>query len=255
MDIFLDTAQCGDTIRCASSSARVLATAARTHGKCPTKATAMLRSAWPVGDFTLLRTRRRPFWYGNAAEMMFASPVLAERVAKGLIVFMIFLSDVARRCVSFARSPAMSEIGLPDRNLCGLRWSNRWSDRGNGKSSSGPPAFAGTVAGHSERIQLPLPPSRKVRALLAYLAMAPRPVTREKLCELFWDVADDPKSELRWCLSKLRPLINGPTTMRLIADREKVWIDANSLDIDAVSVAYGTQQTLACGSPRDLQSL
>ena len=29
--------------------------------------------------------------------------------------------------------------------------------------------------------QLPLPPSRKVRALLAYLAMAPRPVTREKL--------------------------------------------------------------------------
>jgi DNA-binding SARP family transcriptional activator len=53
--------------------------------------------------------------------------------------------------------------------------------------------------------QLPLPRSRKVRALLPYLVMAPRPVTREKLCELFWDVADDPKSELRWCLSKLRP--------------------------------------------------
>ena len=104
-------------------------------------------------------------------------------------------------------------------------------------------------------IQLSLPPSRKVRALLAYLAMAPRPVIREKLCELFWDVADDPKSELRWCLSKLRPLINAPTTMRLFADREKVWIDANSLDIDAVSVAYGTQPTLACGSPRDLRSL
>ena len=47
-------------------------------------------------------------------------------------------------------------------------------------------------------LPLPLPRSRKVRALLAYLAMAPRPVTREKLCELFWDVADDPKSELRW---------------------------------------------------------
>src|SRR6516165_5634478 len=64
--------------------------------------------------------------------------------------------------------------------------------------------------------QLPLPPSRKVRALLAYLAMAPRPVSREKLCELFWDVADDPKSELRWCLSKLRLLIYGPTTTRLV---------------------------------------
>jgi hypothetical protein len=35
----------------ASSSARVLATAARAHGKCPTKATAILRRAWPVGDF------------------------------------------------------------------------------------------------------------------------------------------------------------------------------------------------------------
>jgi hypothetical protein len=71
--------------------------------------------------------------------------------------------------------------------------------------------------------QLPLPPSRKVRALLAYLAMAPRPVTREKLCELFWDVADDSRSELRWCLSKLRPMVDAPTTTRLIADRERVW--------------------------------
>jgi DNA-binding SARP family transcriptional activator/TolB-like protein len=103
--------------------------------------------------------------------------------------------------------------------------------------------------------QLSLPPSRKVRALLAYLAMAPRPVTREKLCELFWDVADDPKSELRWCLSKLRPLVDGPTTTRLIADREQVWIDANLLQIDAVSVARNTQQTLARGAPRELRSL
>src|SRR5262252_6151484 len=85
--------------------------------------------------------------------------------------------------------------------------------------------------------QLPLPPSRKVRALLAYLAMAPRPVTREKLCELLWDVADDPRSELRWCLSKLRPLVDVPTTTRLVADREHVRIDTYSLDIDALSLA------------------
>ena len=39
----------------ASSSAKVLATAARSHGKWPTKATAMLRSAWPVGDFIIAR--------------------------------------------------------------------------------------------------------------------------------------------------------------------------------------------------------
>jgi DNA-binding SARP family transcriptional activator len=103
--------------------------------------------------------------------------------------------------------------------------------------------------------QLPLPPSRKVRALLAYLAMAPRPVTREKLCGLFWDVADDPRSELRWCLSKLRPLVDAPTTTRLIADRERVWIDTNSLDVDAVSLARSAEMTLTSGSSGDLQSL
>ena len=94
-------------------------------------------------------------------------------------------------------------------------------------------------------VPLNQPPSRKVRALLGYLAMAPRPVTREKLCELFWDVADDPRSELRWCLSKLRPLVDRPTTTRIVADRKQVWIDTSSLDIDAQSVARRTQRTLA----------
>ena len=103
--------------------------------------------------------------------------------------------------------------------------------------------------------QLPQPPSRKVRALLAYLAMAGRPVSREKLCELLWDVADDPRSELRWCLSKLRPLVGGPITKRLIADRRQVHIEPASLDVDALLVARRTQATLRNGSPGDLRSL
>src|ERR1700752_2061264 len=103
--------------------------------------------------------------------------------------------------------------------------------------------------------QLLLPPSRKVRAILAYLAMAPGPVTREKLCELFWDVADDPRSELRWCLTKLTPLIEGPTKRRLSASREQVRIDTRSLTIDAISVARGAQRALTTGSPEDLQPL
>src|SRR5258708_3699394 len=104
-------------------------------------------------------------------------------------------------------------------------------------------------------VPLNQPPSRKVRALLGYLAMAPRPVTREKLCELFWDVADDPRSELRWCLSKLRPLVDRPTTTRIVADRKQVWIDTSSLDVDAQSVARRTQKTLADSSPSELRSL
>lgn len=99
------------------------------------------------------------------------------------------------------------------------------------------------------------PPSRKVRGLLAYLAMAPRPVTRERLCELFWDVADDPRGELRWCLSKLRLLVDRPTTARVIADREQIWIDAGSIEVDALSVARHAQEALADSSPSELRSL
>ena len=34
---------------------------------------------------------------------------------------------------------------------------------------------------------------------------------------------------------QLRPVIDGPTATRLIADREQVRIDTSSLDIDAIS--------------------
>jgi DNA-binding SARP family transcriptional activator/TolB-like protein len=101
----------------------------------------------------------------------------------------------------------------------------------------------------------PQPPSRKVRALLAYLAMAGRPVSREKLCELLWDVADDPRGELRWCLTKLRPLVDGTAAIRLIADRKQVQVDADALDVDALRVAREAQLALSRGSSSDLRSL
>jgi DNA-binding SARP family transcriptional activator len=99
------------------------------------------------------------------------------------------------------------------------------------------------------------PPSRKVRALLAYLVLAGRPISRERLCELLWDVADDPRGELRWCLSKLRPLVDRPAAIRLIADRKQVQIEADALDVDAVRVVRETQTALHSGSPSDLRSL
>ncbi|MBR0788209.1 tetratricopeptide repeat protein [Bradyrhizobium manausense] len=102
---------------------------------------------------------------------------------------------------------------------------------------------------------LPQPPSRKVRALLAYLAIAARPVSREKLCELLWDVADDPRGELRWCLTKLRPLVDCPAATRLIADRKQVQIEADALDVDALRVARDVQTTLSSGSLGDVRSL
>ena len=57
-------------------------------------------------------------------------------------------------------------------------------------------------------VALPLPQSRKVRALFAYLALAPHPITRSRLCDLLWDVPQDPRGELRWCLSKIRSLVD-----------------------------------------------
>lgn len=59
--------------------------------------------------------------------------------------------------------------------------------------------------------RLELPASRKVLALFAYLALAPHPVGRSRLCELLWDIPNDPRGELRWCLSKLRPCLTNPT--------------------------------------------
>src|SRR5262249_7965427 len=81
------------------------------------------------------------------------------------------------------------------------------------------------------------PPSRKVRALLAYLVMAPRPVPRSALCELLWDVPDDPRGELRWSLSKIRKLIDEPGHARVPADKEFVSIDRAGISVDACEVA------------------
>lgn len=81
-----------------------------------------------------------------------------------------------------------------------------------------------------------LPPSRKTRALLAYLALTRSPHRREQLCEMFWDVPDDPRGALRWSLSKLRPLVDDGACPRLVADRQTVELRIDALDIDFFSV-------------------
>jgi DNA-binding SARP family transcriptional activator len=74
---------------------------------------------------------------------------------------------------------------------------------------------------------VPLPPSKKTRALLAYLVGSGRPQLRDRLCELLWDGPDDPRAELRWSLTKLRPLMDGC----LVADRERVEFRDGSVDV------------------------
>jgi DNA-binding SARP family transcriptional activator/pimeloyl-ACP methyl ester carboxylesterase len=80
--------------------------------------------------------------------------------------------------------------------------------------------------------ELALPSSRKTRALLGYLAAHDRPVRRDHLCELLWEVPDDPRGALRWSLSKLRPLLDEAEICRLHADRDTVRLDCARLDVD-----------------------
>src|SRR5689334_13842762 len=71
-------------------------------------------------------------------------------------------------------------------------------------------------------LALPLPPSKKTRALLAYLVLTSRPHRRERLCQLLWDVTDDPRAALRWSLSKLRTLCDDVETPRILTDGDSV---------------------------------
>ena len=49
--------------------------------------------------------------------------------------------------------------------------------------------------------EIVLPASKKTRALLAYLALANRRQRRDYLCQLLWNVPDDPRASLRWSLT------------------------------------------------------
>jgi DNA-binding SARP family transcriptional activator/TolB-like protein len=83
---------------------------------------------------------------------------------------------------------------------------------------------------------LPLPASRKVRALLGYLALAPREVPRTQICELLWDVPNDPRGELRWCLSKVRRLVDDAERRRVLAQEDAVRVDLDDCFVDAIEV-------------------
>ena len=89
-----------------------------------------------------------------------------------------------------------------------------------------------------------LPRSRKTRALLAYLALTRAPQRRELLCEMFWDVPDDPRGALRWSLSKIRPLVDEQELPRVLADRQTVELRTETLDIDffATKVCAGAKE-------------
>lgn len=87
-----------------------------------------------------------------------------------------------------------------------------------------------------------LPASRKVKALFAYLATAPRAVTRAQLCELLWDVPNDPRGELRWCLSKLRSALDDAGRSRIDSQGDTIRLDLQDCVVDAALIEQAARQ-------------
>jgi DNA-binding SARP family transcriptional activator/TolB-like protein len=103
-----------------------------------------------------------------------------------------------------------------------------------------------------------LPASRKVRALLGYLVLANRPVSRSQACELLWDVPNDPRGELRWCLSKIRALIDEKHRKRVISDGSSLRLDLSDCLVDAREVTHAPEhgiQKLGVEQQKALASL
>lgn len=79
---------------------------------------------------------------------------------------------------------------------------------------------------------LELPRSRKARALLAYLVHSPQPRSREHLCDLLWDGPANPRAELRWCLAKIRPVLNTLAESCLLTEDDHVAFDSGKTAVD-----------------------
>lgn len=92
---------------------------------------------------------------------------------------------------------------------------------------------------------LALPASRKVRALFAYLALAPQAVPRSQLCDLLWDVPNDPRGELRWCLSKIRGVVDEPGRTRVVTGGDAIGLDLADCFVDAIEIARATEHGIA----------
>lgn len=90
----------------------------------------------------------------------------------------------------------------------------------------------GAMALNRDGADVALPASRKTRALLGYLATTHRAVRRDRLCEMLWELPDDPRGALRWSLSKLRGVIETDPECHLIANREAVQFDPVGVSVD-----------------------
>jgi DNA-binding SARP family transcriptional activator/pimeloyl-ACP methyl ester carboxylesterase len=99
--------------------------------------------------------------------------------------------------------------------------------------------------------RVPLPASRKTRALLAYLVLTGREHARDRLGALLWPDVDDPRGALRWSASRLRPLVSAGRD-RLVATRDAIGFDGADVHVDALHVRRLLARDLAAVEPAAL---
>jgi TolB-like protein len=81
-------------------------------------------------------------------------------------------------------------------------------------------------------------------------------VQRQHLCELLWDIPNDPRGELRWCLSKLRSVLDAAgAPSRVVCDGDTVRLDLGAVAVDALQVLVATQAGLTTLDAAALRAL
>ncbi len=133
------------------------------------------------------------------------------------------------------------------------------SDRTDRNGGGGAPVLAirllGPLTISRDGLSLPLPASRKARALIGYLALQSRPPTRTQLCELLWDLPNDPRGELRWALSKIRSVLDQQDRKRVETTDDRARLDLTDCFVDAIGIERAWQQQEQGGAALDAHQL
>jgi len=106
------------------------------------------------------------------------------------------------------------------------------------------------ILNDQEKVKIP---RRVERAILYYLAIENKPVSRSKLIDLIWPDAEqtDPRAALRTALSRLRNTL--PQKDLLITELDQVSLDSSRCDVDLVSFeeSYLSLQGVLASLPTD----
>lgn len=128
--------------------------------------------------------------------------------------------------------------------------------QGSGEILEPPPSLhirlLGPVRVLRDGVEVRLPRSRKVRALLGFLALESLPKSRSRLCDLLWEIPNDPRGELRWCLSKLRGVLDQGRRRVLTTPESLIALDLSDCLVDAVAVERLAQNDITSAASEQL---